>query len=145
MKRLLILAIISVFVLSACKKEDALSEVPEITLLKVGPDIIKAYEDSIYFSISYKDGDGDLGSADPLVKNLFVQDHRIDLTYEYRISELVPNGASVGIQGILNVSIANTVLTGSGNSESVYYRIWVVDRARHRSNTLVIGPLKVIE
>ncbi len=128
-----------------CKKEEPLSEVPEITLLNVGPQIIKAYEDSIYFSIAYKDGDGDLGDTDPLAKNLFIQDHRINLTYEYRIAELVPGGASVGIQGQLNMAIANTVLTRNSEKESVYYRIWVTDRAGNRSNTLVIGPLQVIK
>ena len=140
----LIFILISV-IFGACKKDESLGNVPEITLIKAGPDQIKVYEDSVYFSIAYKDGDGDLGDPDPLVKNLFVEDHRIDLTYAYRISELVPGSAAVGIQGELNFSIANTVLTSSNSSETVYYRVWVVDRAGHRSNTLVIGPLTTVQ
>lgn len=145
MRKLLFISVLLYFVVGGCKKEEGLSDVPEITLLKAGPDIIKAYEDSIYFSIAYKDGDGDLGDTNPLVKNLFVQDHRIDLTYGYRIAELVPGNANVGIQGELNFSIVNTVLTGTGSSEQVYYRVWIIDRAGNRSNTLIIGPLKVVE
>lgn len=130
----------------ACKKETVrLDTNPEITLMQAGPAIIKANTDSVYFVISYKDGDGDLGSNDPEAKNLFVEDQRIGLIYEYRIQQLVPNGAAIGIQGELHFSIANTVITGSGTEEEVNYRIWIKDSGGNESNRVEAGPFQVVQ
>lgn len=129
----------------ACKKEEPLSDTPGIALKGAGPDRIQAYTDSVYFHISYKDGDGDLGSNDPLKENLFVRDTRINLVYGYRIQELVPGGAKVPISGDLHFSLPNTVISGSGAEEPVTYQIWVEDDAGHTSNMLNAGPFTVFQ
>ncbi|MHB1277931.1 MAG: hypothetical protein ACYC1Q_06000 [Bacteroidia bacterium] len=140
-----LLIVLLVFVVS-CQPDDApMSNVPVIDLEQAGPALIKENVDSIYFVITYTDGDGDLGSGDPNVKNLFVEDTRIGLIYKYRIRDLVPGGASVGIQGELHFSIPNTVITGSGTQEQVTYSLWVIDAAGHESNRLSVGPFLVVE
>lgn len=140
-----LLIVLLLFVVS-CQPDDApMSNVPFIDLEQAGPAVITENVDSIYFVIYYKDGDGDLGSGDPNVKNLFVEDTRIGLIYKYRIQDLVPGNAAIGIQGELHFSIANTVITGSGTEEEVTYSVWVIDAAGHESNRLSVGPFLVIE
>lgn len=139
------LLILLLFVVS-CQPDDApISNVPSIDLEQAGPAVIKENVDSIYFVIYYKDGDGDLGSNDPKVKNLFVEDTRIGLIYKYRIQDLVPGGGAVGIQGELHFSIPNTVITGGGNQEEVTYSVWLIDAAGHESNRLSVGPFMVVK
>lgn len=130
---------------AACAKEEPMSDTPEIALKAAGPDRIEAYTDSVFFQITYEDGDGDLGSNDPLKENLFVRDTRMNLVYGYRIQELVPNGASVPIKGELHFSLPNTVINGSAAEEPVTYEVWVEDDAGHKSNTVKAGPFTVFQ
>lgn len=143
MKKIFYLFSISLILVS-CAKEETLSEIPVIELVYAGPSQIKANVDSIYFSIGYEDLNGDLGTNNTNEANLFVEDMRINLVYEYRIQELVPNATQVPIRGVLNFSIDNTVITGSGGAEQVNYRIWVKDRAGNESNKVIAGPMEVI-
>lgn len=68
----------------------------------------------------------------------------IDLTYSYRIRELVPGGAEVPIRGSLELTLPNTVITNGSSSEQVTYTIWVQDQAGHESNRISAGPITVI-
>lgn len=145
MKRILCISLLGCLFLVSCEKETPLSDEPTIDLLQAGPSVIKENVDSIYFVIAYTDANGDLGSTDPNTRNLFVEDTRIGLVYEYRIQQLVPGGAEVGIQGELHFSIPNTVITGSGTSEQVTYSVWIKDAAQHESNRLSVGPFTVVE
>lgn len=146
MNRISFFVIAMLLLCVSCQKEDtSLSIIPKIDLEQAGPAVIKENVDSIYFVVAYTDGDGDLGSNDPKVKNLFVEDTRIGLVYKYRIQDLVPGNAEVGIQGVLHFSIPNTVITGSGTQEEVTYSVWVVDAAGHESNRLSVGPFLVVE
>ncbi len=145
MKKLVSLSILIAVIAVSCEKEATLSVVPKIDLTQAGPSVIEENVDSVYFEISYTDADGDLGSTDPNVRNLFVEDTRIGLVYKYRIQELVPNGATVGIEGELHFSIPNTVITDGSKQQEVIYSIWVKDMAGHESNRLSVGPFLVIE
>jgi hypothetical protein len=42
-------------------------------------------------SISYEDGNGDLGENNANVTNLFITDNRVGIEYPYRINQLGPN------------------------------------------------------
>ncbi|MDX5321433.1 MAG: hypothetical protein LPK45_09920 [Bacteroidota bacterium] len=133
-----------ILLLGSCAKEQLDKDIPLIGLIQAGPQQIKANEDSVYFHISYEDANGDLGSQDAKVSNLFVEDMRINLIYEFRIQELVPNAAAVPIRGELHFSLNNTVITGAGSVEWVNYRIWIKDRAGNESNKIIAGSFKVI-
>ncbi len=145
MTRILAGSFLLLLFLNACKKEEPLSPVPDIELLAAGPDRIEAFTDSFWFSIRYTDGNGDLGSEDPSVNNLFVRDTRLGLVYEFRVQDLVPGTAEVAIQGTLNFSLDNTILLGAGTEETVSYEIWMTDRAGNQSNILTAGPFTVFE
>jgi len=129
--------------LAACDKSTEISEVPEISFESVVPNVVTEYQDSLYFTISYRDGNGDLGQNDTDDNNLFVQDSRNQVTYGFRIQQLAPNNASIAIQGNINVTLPNTAIINGGTSESVNFTIWVVDRAGNESNKVSSSTVTV--
>jgi hypothetical protein len=121
------------------------SSIPEIQLEELGPEHIVALEYSIYMRISFFESDGDLGENLTSENNLFVVDERLELAHEFRISNMVPGGAEVPIQGELEWAIPSVFLTNSnGESEFVTYRIYVVDRAGNKSNTITTAPITIL-
>ena len=96
--------------LFACKKDETLSVVPAIEFQNINPLIAQEYIDDIIITISYTDEDGNLGENNPDIHNLFVQDNRYDIEYEYRIPELTPSGSDISITGNFNIKINWTVI-----------------------------------
>jgi hypothetical protein len=129
--------------LSACTKLAEISEVPEIAFESVVPNVVTEYQDSLYFTVSYRDGNGDLGQNNTDNNNLFIEDSRNQVTYGFRIQQLAPNNADIAIQGNLNVTLPNTAIINGGASESVSYSIWVVDRAGNESNRVSSSTVTV--
>ena len=127
-------ALLVVFV--SCKKEDKkeYDSTPRIEFLSLSPSTVLQNKDSITFTIRYTDGDGDLGENSPDAKNLFLTDNRIQIPYSYRVEQLAPSGATIPIQGTLNVVLKNISLTDSSNQQTTTFSIYVVDRAGHKSN-----------
>jgi len=138
---------LSIFILivliSSCEKEELLSDVPELSLIGFGPKQISEFQDSVYFSIAYEDGNGDLGENAPDVFNLIVTDKRIGAEYKYRIRELVPNNAEVPIKGSLTFSIPTVFITDYSKEQNVSYSIYVKDRAGNKSNVISAGPISI--
>ena len=118
---------------------------PQITLEEVGPEQVVALEDSIYMRISFYDMDGDLGENFTDDKNLFVVDQRLNLAHEFRISNIVPGGADVPIQGFLEWTIPSVYITNGNASQKVNYSIYVVDRAGNQSNILETPTITINE
>jgi hypothetical protein len=129
--------------LSACTKLTEISEVPEIAFQSVVPNVVTEYQDSLYFTVSYRDGNGDLGENNTDNNNLFIEDSRNQVTYGFRIQQLAPNNSDIAIQGNLNVTLPNTAIINGGASESVSYSIWVVDRAGNESNRVSSSTVTV--
>lgn len=137
MKRSAILSAFGLAVLigvSSCNTGTGISEIPEISFESVVPNVVVEYQDSLYFTISYRDGDGDLGENNTDENNLFLQDSRNQVTYGFRIQQLAPDNAEIAIQGNINVTLPNAAIVNGGTSESITYSIWVVDRAGNESN-----------
>ena len=133
-----------VLILSSCKKdEDGLSVIPQLTFESISPTSIEEFGGPITFSISYQDGDGDLGENDPNVKNLFLQDTRNGITYEYRIQELAPKGADIAIIGTIDIVLNTTSITDGSNEQKVTFNIYAIDRAGNSSNTITSSPLTI--
>jgi hypothetical protein len=139
----LLIVLLSLSVLSSCKKDEGISEVPEISFVSVVPNVVTAYQDSLVITISYRDGDGDLGENYTDDNNLFVQDSRNQVTYGFRIRQLAPDDATIAIEGELNVKLDNAPIINGGASESVTYTIWVVDRAGNISNRISSSSVTV--
>ncbi len=133
---------------SGCTKEDKESlgdPVPRIELLSVIPSTAVEFNDSIVFTIKYRDNDGDLGENDPDVKNLFLTDNRIGIQYSYRIQQLAPSGSSIPIEGNLELILNTIARTDTSLSqEAVTFSIYVVDRAGNKSNVVTSSPVIII-
>ena len=142
-KYIVLLFVITLFV--QCKKEELFNNTPEITLNNYGPSQILEFKDSVYFSIAYADGNGDLGENAPDAFNLIVTDNRIGTQYKFRIQELVPNNAEVPIKGNLTFSIPTVFITDYSQEQNVSYNIYVKDRAGNKSNVVTTGFIKVIK
>ena len=130
--------------ISDCKKDKPVySNTPEIEFVSVAPTTVTQYKDEITFTISYNDGDGDLGQNDPNVTNLFLTDNRINITYGFRIPQLAPDNANIIIKGNLSVILKNTGITDGSSSQTATYSIYVKDRAGNTSNTITTSAITV--
>jgi len=129
--------------LFSCKKDDTLSVVPTIEFKSISPSTAQEYIDDINITISYTDGDGDLGENTPDIDNLFVEDSRNGIVYHYRIPQLAPNGNEIAIEGNFNITINGSGITNSSNSQQVNYAIYVKDRAGNKSNTITTSNITI--
>lgn len=144
MKFIFIYTAVFFIAFSSCKKDDAtISDIPAIEFVSVTPASVTEYQDKITFTISYTDGNGDLGENNPDVKNLFLTDSRNNVTYKYRIQQLAPEGSSIAIKGTLSVILNNTGITNGSTSQTFTYSLYVVDRAGNQSNIVTSSPVVV--
>lgn len=128
----------------SCKKDKIESTItPQIEFVSITPSSAVEYVNSITITFSYDDLDGDLGENDPNVTNLFITDSRNNVTYNYRISQLAPDGATIHIKGNLNAVIKNTAITDNSSSQSVTYSLYLKDRAGNVSNTITTSAITI--
>jgi|ERR1051325_12121913 hypothetical protein len=136
--------VLFVFV-SSCKKKDKFESTvtPQIEFVSISPSSVVEYANSITITFSYDDLDGDVGENNANATNLFITDSRNNVTYNYRISQLAPDGASIHIKGNLNAVIKSTAITDNSSSQSVTYSIYIKDRAGNTSNTITTDAITV--
>ncbi len=151
MKRLIFFCIISLTIISACKKDKSNDPIPKasitpvIELVSVTPTSVHALLDSIVFTISYTDGDGDLGFSDADSMTVFVTDKRFPVTIPFHLQPLSPLNTSVSIKGNIPLVLNNTILqNNSSTSESAVFEIQIRDRANHYSNVLTTPTITVL-
>ncbi len=138
-KKLLILAtVFAISFLCSCLKPPRFSETPSIEFVSINSTQVQQMVDSIQMIISFKDGDGDLGSLDSDTStNCFITDHRpgkADYTYTYKIPFVTPNGTTKDISGTVSVNLPGITCIPFHVSDSVTYKIMIMDRAGHKSN-----------
>jgi hypothetical protein len=127
--------------LAACKKEPTLpiTDEPAIALLSINKTSIQEFSDSLVFTISYRDGDGDLGISNADSTVIEVVDNRdpANLVFGYHLSPRAPNGAILTVQGELSVVLKNVIILNStATSETTTFSIRIKDRAQHWSNVV---------
>ncbi len=123
---------------------ESISEIPEIELLSVSPTTVKAFEDDIVFEVKYTDGDGDLGSNNDQDRNVFIRDERLEITHEFRLKQLAPDGATIAITGTFSVTLPATIRVDSTSStEPVVFALYVKDQAGNTSNEVRSEPVQV--
>lgn len=142
-KRICILVIPLLLVLSCKDDEPSFPAEPVITLTGISPTNAKEYTDNIVIAIRYEDGDGDLGENTDGVKNCYVTDNRAGITYQYRINQLAPSNSSIHIAGDLNIDIGGQAILDNSTSQNANYTLYVVDRAGHRSNSVTTGSITI--
>lgn len=146
MRRLLtaIIAVAMVAGMAGCKKEETISDKPEIKFVSMSPGTARKYVDEVKVTISYTDGNGDLGENTPDVKNLFCTDSRNNVTYQFRINQLAPDDANIIIQGEISFNLPPQGFADDNNtSETATYSIYLKDRAGNISNTIQTPALTI--
>ncbi len=141
--RIYIYIILSLIIIGGCKKKTTVSTVPVISFISQNPSIIKAYKDSVIFTIGYEDADGDIGENNANAENLFLTDNRINITYKYRVKQLAPSGSSIAIKGNLDVILKSTDITDNSSSQTATYSIYLTDRAGNKSNSVTSGTITI--
>ena len=140
MRNLIYILIILLF---SCKKQDTFNVIPEIEFESITPSTVQEYVDDINITISYADGDGDLGENNPGIYNLFVLDNRNGIEYKFGIPELSPNSNEINIEGNFNIKINGSGITNSSTSQQVNYNIYVIDREGNFSNTVSTSHITI--
>ena len=111
--------------------------------------------DSTLVTLSFTDGDGDIGQKDT-VSDIFITDSRDGNITKGRIPFVPELGASNGIKGEIFVVIDNsccifpnllydgcTELFPSYPYDPVVYSIYIVDRMGNKSNTVTLPPIYI--
>lgn len=149
----------------SCTKPPDYSDVPEIEFVSFSKSVLQmatgsSNDDFTYLTISFTDGDGDLGGGD--TSTVFFIDDRTGsdfLTFE---AALIPEqGAGNGISGEMIVTLPTTCCIhpdplyssdGCGapfeatgvDSDTVTYDVYILDRAGNKSNVITIAPLTIL-
>ncbi len=137
----------------ACKKKTTefpgpgpVSVIPKISLLSVSATTVHQFTDSIQFTLSFVDGDGDLGdeSADSL--SLYLTDNRQSgLTERYHLNPIAPSGVSVPVNGVIPLTLHHTILlNSSSSSETTTFTLKLKDRAGHWSNEVSSNTITIL-
>ncbi len=143
---------------TGCLKTEEFPKEPHITM--------KSYEQgtgSSVLTISFTDGDGDMGLAqgDTLAPynpgsrwyhNFFVDYYKLHngqwveqqftLPLYYRIPVITPTGQNKALQGDIAVKISQQVLP-QAPGDTVRFGVQIADRALHESNRVYTGPIVV--
>ena len=122
-----------------------ISDTPIIEFKSISPTTVQEYSDDIIITISYSDGNGDLGENNPDIHNLFVEDNRNGIVYQFRIPQLSPDNNSIAIEGDFNITINGSGITNESSSQQVNYSIYVTDRAENKSNTITTSFITIQE
>ena len=138
-----IIYLFAIVLLFSCEKEQVISDTPIIEFKNISPTTVQEYSDDISITISYSDGNGDLGENNPDIHNLFVEDNRNGIVYQFRIPHLAPDNNSIAIEGNFNITINGSGITNESSSQQVNYSIYVTDRAGNKSNTITTSTITI--
>ena len=138
-----LLAIFCIVFLFSCKKDEPYSTTPEIEFISLTPSSTPEFSQNVTLKISYKDGDGDIGTEDPDSYSLFIKDKRLPNADKYHIQPLSPPESSIQIEGELSVKIAGLFVLGSGNSETTNFTVTLKDQAGNISNEVTTGNITI--
>jgi hypothetical protein len=140
-----IIYLFAIVLLFSCEKEQVISDTPIIEFKNISPTTVQEYSDDISVTISYSDGNGDLGENNPDIHNLFVEDNRNGIVYQFRIPHLAPDNNSIAIEGDFNITINGSGITNESSSQQVNYSIYVTDRAENKSNIITTSFITIEE
>ena len=144
----------------SCKKA-LYSAIPTIEQLKLSKQTLKSNDpkDSLLISFYVYDGDADLGVdrnqptediAQPMdvSVDIYMDESRTiqNLRFYFPESNGAIPGAGKGIEGLCNVYITGKQLKIDStvfpkSADTLYLKVYVVDKAGHKSNTLFTNPI----
>lgn len=132
---------------SSCMKDEItlISNVPEIALLSISSDTITEFEEALIISISYQDGDGNLGFEETDQYALFVRDIRLDEFDGFYLGPIAPPNETIPIVGELNVEFPNLFVFGNDSIETTRFELKMIDRSNNESNILITDDIVIVK
>ncbi len=121
---------------SSCVKPPDYPIEPRIEFVSINQNTFDELdEDSLSVVLYFEDGDGDLGSEDSV--NMFWEDSRVPGFYvPFKIPFVEVQGNTKAISGTITTYYPMTwCIDGTDAIDTFYYKIYIVDRAGHQSNT----------
>lgn len=134
------IGLISILVaFTSCTKNgvDEISFIPRIELLSISSNTIKEFEETLVITISYEDGDGDLGFEETDQYALFVRDIRLEEFDGFYLGPIAPPDVSIPIKGEFNIEFPSVFIFGNEEMETTQFEIKMVDRSMNESNLLI--------
>lgn len=153
-----------ILILGDCKQRPTFPASPEISFLdikKIKTQGSSGAKDSVTITLSFKDGDGDLGSTetqnyfaelqakqDGVFKQIVVKD-TIPIVYldkNGKFPPLNPDGRQGPIEGTLSYGVSTELAKyfGDSSSVSVKFKVYIKDNAGHPSNTIETPEVTIL-
>ncbi len=133
-----------VFLFTACKKTNDVSEIPHITYKSLIQYKDAGKDTMLVLTFEYEDGDGDLGSNDPNDKNIIItffekqngEFNAVHLVppFDAATPYLTPSSRNKSISG--EISDYLTTLPPFVTNDTIKFQVYIIDRAGHKSNTI---------
>lgn len=111
-------------------------------------------EDSLIVTFRFEDGDGDIGRTDQDPENniFFIDERTGTLDNTFGIPTIPEDGAGNGVEGTVKILLFSTCCIYADGSDpcmpnpnfpldTVQYRIYIKDRADHKSNEILTSPI----
>lgn len=155
MKKLLGIYLIAILFIASCIKPPDYPDEPVIEFVSVGKTSLLQNTDTTLITISFTDGDGDLGLEDSETdKNFILTDTRTGFQEFYKIPFIPQQGVGNGISGEIAINVlAQCCVPTNGvpcqpnpgqPPENIVYTIQIKDRAGNLSNMVTMPPLELI-
>jgi len=148
----LLLCLVLLFLLS-CRRENVVFAVePQIEFESLQPAVVQEFG-TLVLTLRYKDGDGDLGGQPDNQPDLFLIDLRdstlfpagYDGIIRYNMPKFYEGPTPQSIQGTIEVSIPGIIrLNPNAAQEQVQFRVYILDRAGHRSNDITTSIATIV-
>ena len=135
-KKYSFLIIMFAMLLAACVKPPVYPIEPYSEVVSINQDNFDELdEDSLSITLYFEDGDGDIGSEDEV--NMFWEDSRAPgFQIPFKIPYVQSQGNTKAISGTITTYYPiSFCIDDSDNIDTFYYKIFIVDRAGHISNT----------
>jgi hypothetical protein len=147
-----LIGLVSVLAVS-CSTDPVFSIVPEIEYVDIQPREAIENVDSILITISFTDGDGDLGDLpNSGTQSITIRDNRVlpdgsllpdSLAISrFSIPDLSSNARNPSIQGKIFITLSPTLVFPRNLSEQqVPFSVFIQDRSEHQSNVIQTEPI----
>jgi len=143
--------------LTACSPKPDFPVIPHLEYTGMDKNIMiqgDLNSDSVFIYLKFTDGDGDLGfDANDSLPNLFVIDSRTgNIAESIKIPKLPDTGTGNGVSGEIELKLYTTCCLFENNIppcsvvdnilfDTLYYKIYLIDRAGHYSDTVFTAPI----
>ena len=144
--------------LCSCTEDTKFSEIPHIEFRGIGNDHLaqSTLSDTAFFYLFLEDAEGDIGSNNNGVKDLFFRDLRDSSILSYSMPKVNQEGAGNGISAEITALFItkrkdyccifpdNTPPCTASDTypvDTINFDVWLKDQAGHQSNIIQAGPL----